>query len=183
MELSTSVQSKNTQNSNSSRSGGTDQGRKEALHSSVVKAVGSSAEALTHSTCGNLRTEVITCILTAAVTVENCALERFPKSFSQYFNSINAEFLLHVVAHFESNDLAVKTVKNRRYIQLSVRARHLGYIRKQFAKRRRSGKIALYQVFSVLCCGAEAEKSRFIRFSLSCVSVSAFVRPCGLRRL
>ena len=115
--------------------------------------MGSSAEALAHSTCGNLRTEVITCILTAAVTVENCALERFPKSFSQYFNSINAEFLLHIVAHFESDDLAVKAVENCGHIELPVQTRHLGYIRKQFAKRLRGCKIALYQVFSVLCFG------------------------------
>ena len=175
MELSTSVQSKNTQNSNRKRSSGTNRvgatksiddrresagvetvlsegvvvskdvpendsldlftsyfvsrdsvelfllpGRKETLHSCVVEIAGSSAEALTHSTCGNLVTEIAACILTAAITVENCAAERLPESFSQYFNSINTEFPFHVVAHFESDDLAVKAVENRGHIQLSV---------------------------------------------------------------
>lgn len=137
MELSISVQSKNTQNSNSKRLSGTDrvdaaksidnrrksvgvktvhsegivvskdvsendsldlfashfvsrdsvelfllQSRKEALHSCVVKAMGSSAEALAHSTCGNLCTEIVACILTAAITVENCAVKCFSESFS-----------------------------------------------------------------------------------------------------
>lgn len=205
MELSISVQSKNTQNSNSNRSSGMDrvdaaksidnrretvgvetvhsegvvvskdvsendsldlfashfvswytvelllfQCRKEALHSCVVEAVSGSAEALTHSTCGNLCTKIVACILTAAVTVENCAVERFSKSFSQPFNSINAKFLLHVVAHFESDDLAVKAVENRRYVQLSVRARYLGNISKQLAERRGGGKVTLYQIFSIL---------------------------------
>ena len=66
------------------------QGRKKAFHSCVVIAMVSPAEALIHSTCGNLFTEIVACVLTASITVENCAVERFSKSFSQSFNSVNA---------------------------------------------------------------------------------------------
>ena len=58
------------------------QGSKEALHSCVVEAVSGSAETLTHSTCGNLCAKIIACILTTAVTVENCSVECFSESFS-----------------------------------------------------------------------------------------------------
>lgn len=65
------------------------QGCKEALHSCVVEAVCGSAQVLAHSTCGNLCTEIVACVLTASVTVENCTVECLPKSFPQIFNSID----------------------------------------------------------------------------------------------
>ena len=60
--------------------------------------------------CGILCSKIVACILTASISVKYCAVDRFPKSFSQPFNSIYTKFILHVISYFDNNDFSVKTI-------------------------------------------------------------------------
>lgn len=71
---------------------------------------------------------------------------------TQRLNGIYAKFLLHIVTHFKSNDLAVKTVENRRNVEFSVSTLNLGNICQELFERCSSSEISLDQILSVLCC-------------------------------
>ncbi len=88
---------------------------KKALHASVVIAMSSAAETLDESVCYKLPAEGIACILAATVTVKDSSVEH-AVLLTQLFYGVYAEFFLHVVTHFKSDDLAVEAVEDRRYI-------------------------------------------------------------------
>jgi len=85
---------------------------KKALHTSVVIAVSSTAEALNEPICYKLPTESVACVLAATLTVENTSFQS-TVLLTQLFYGVYAEFFLHIITHFKSYDLAVEAVENR----------------------------------------------------------------------
>ena len=75
----------------------------------------STAEALDKSVCYKLPAKGIACILAATVAVKKRSVES-TVLLTQLFYGVYAEFLLHVVTHFKSDDLAVEAVEDRRNI-------------------------------------------------------------------
>ena len=59
-------------------------------------------------------------------------------------------FILHIVPHFQGEDLAIVTIQDRRNVLLTVLALYLGNIGKQFGKRCFRRKVLLDQVFLFL---------------------------------
>ena len=122
---------------------------KETLHASVVVAVSSAAQALDEPICYKLSAKGIACILTATVTVKDSSFES-AILLTQLFYGVYAEFLLHIIAHFKSNYLAVEAVEDGRNIELSICTLNLGYISQQFFQRFVCTEISLDQILSVL---------------------------------
>ena len=79
----------------------------------------STAEALYKPISYKLSAERVARILAATVTVKDSSIES-AVLFTQLFYGVYAKFLLHVITHFKSNDLAVEAIKNWRNIELSV---------------------------------------------------------------
>ena len=69
---------------------------------------------------------------------------------TQLFYGVYAEFLLHVVTHFKSDDLTVETVEDRLYIELSVGTLDFSDICQKFLQRLICTEISFDQIFSVL---------------------------------
>ena len=107
---------------------------KEALHTSVVIAVSSTAEALDEPVCYKLPAKGIACILAATVAVKDRSVES-AVLLTQLFYGVYAEFFLHIITHFKSYDLAVEAVEDGRNIEFSVSTLDLGNIGKQFLQR------------------------------------------------
>ena len=122
---------------------------KKTLHTGIVVAVSSTAQALYQTGFRKLAAESIACILTASVAVQDSSVES-AILLTKLFNSIYAKFLFHVITHFESYDLAVVAVEDRRNIKLSVSALNFGDIRQELRKRLVSAEITLYQIFFFL---------------------------------
>ena len=122
---------------------------KEALHASVVIAVSSAAEALNEPICYKLPAESVACVLAASVTVKDSSVEP-AVLLAQLFYGVYAKFLLHVVTHFKSYDLAVEAVEYRRNIELSVCTLDLGNIGQQLFHRLICTEISFDQILSVL---------------------------------
>ena len=93
-----------------------------------------AAEALDKTVCYKLSAESVTGILAATVTVKDSSFE-FAVLLMQLFYGVDTEFFLHVVTHFQSDDLAVETVKDWRNIELSVRALNFSDIGQKFLQR------------------------------------------------
>ena len=122
---------------------------KEALHTSVVIAVSSTAEALDEPVCYKLPAKGIACILAATVTVKDSSIEP-AVLLTQLFYGVYAEFLFHIITHFKSDDLAVEAVENRRNIEFPVSALNLGDIGQQLFQRLVCAEISFDQILSVL---------------------------------
>ena len=75
----------------------------------------SAAEALNEPICYKFPAEGVACVLAATVTVENTSFQS-TVLLTQLFYGAYAEFFLHVVTHFKSDDLAVEAVEDRRNI-------------------------------------------------------------------
>ena len=123
-----------------------------ALHTGIVVAVSSTAQALYQTGFRKLAAESIACILAASVAVQDSAF-KISASGSQLLYCVNTEFLFHVVVHFKSYDLAVVAVEDRRNIKLSVSALNLGDIRQKLCERLVCSEITLYQIFFFLSFG------------------------------
>ena len=124
---------------------------KEALHASVVIAMSSTAETLNEPVCNKFPAEGIACVLAATVAVKDSSVES-AVFLIQLFHGVYAEFFLHVITHFKSDDLAVEAVEDRRYIEFPVRTLNLSDIGQKFLQRCSSREISFDQVFSVLSC-------------------------------
>ena len=122
---------------------------KEALHTSVVIAMSSAAEALDKSVCYKLPAKGIACVLTATVAVKDSSVES-TVLFTQLFYGVYTEFLFHIITHFKSNDFTVEAVEDRRNIELSVCTLDLGDISQQLFQRGVCTEISFYQILSVL---------------------------------
>ena len=122
---------------------------KEALHTGVVIAVSSTAETLDEPICYKFPAEGITCVLAAAVTVKDSSVES-AILLTQLFYGVYAEFFLHVVTHFKSDDLTVEAVEDRRNIELPVSALNLCDISKQLLQWFVCTEVSLDQILSVL---------------------------------
>ena len=122
---------------------------KEALHTSVVIAMSCAAEALNEPICYKFSAESIACILAATVAVKDRSVES-TVLITQLFYGVCAEFFLHVVTHFKSNDLTVEAVEDGRNIEFSVSTLDLGNIGKQFLQRLVCAEISFYQILSIL---------------------------------
>ena len=85
---------------------------KEALHTSVVIAVSSTAEALDESVCYKLLAEGVACVLAATVAVKDSSIEP-AVLLTQLFYGVYAKFFLHVVTHFKSDYLTIEAVEYR----------------------------------------------------------------------
>ena len=96
--------------------------------------------------------ERIACILAATVAVKDSSVES-AILLTQLLYGIYAEFFLHIVTHFKSDDLAVEAVENRRNIELSVCTLDLGNIGQQFFQWLVCTEISFYQILSVLSFG------------------------------
>ena len=137
---------------------------KKALHTSVVIAMSSAAEALDKSVCYKLPAEGVACVLAATVAVKDRSVEP-AVLLTQLFYGIYAEFLLHVVTHFKSDDLAVEAVEDRRNIEFSVCTLDLGDIGQQLFQRLICTEISLDQILSVLSFGISLGDT--VRFTMS----------------
>ena len=109
----------------------------------------STAEALYKPISYKLSAERVARILAATVTVKDSSIES-AVLFTQLFYGVYAEFLLHIITHFKSDDLTVEAVEDWRYIELSVSTLDLGDISKQLLQRLVCTEISLYQILSVL---------------------------------
>ena len=85
---------------------------KEALHTGIIVAMGSTAEALDKSVCYKLPAEGVAYVLAATVTVENTSFQS-AILLTQLFYGVYTELFLHVITHFNSDNLAVEAVKDR----------------------------------------------------------------------
>lgn len=122
---------------------------KEALHTSVVIAVSSTAEALDEPICYKLPAEGVACVLAATVVVKDSSFES-AVLLTKLFYGVNTEFFLHVVMHFKSNYLSVEAVEDGRNIELSVCRLDLGNICQQFLQWFVCTEFSLDQILSVL---------------------------------
>ena len=122
---------------------------KEAFHTGIIIAVSSTAEALDEPVCYKFPAEGIACVLAATVAVKDSSIES-AILLTQLFYGVYAEFLLHVVTHFKSDDLAVEAVEDRRNIEFSVCTLDLGNICQQFLQWHICTEISLDQILSVL---------------------------------
>ena len=122
---------------------------KEALHTGIIVAMGSTAKALDEPVCYKLPAKGIACILAATVAVKERSVES-AVLLTQLFYGVYAEFLFHIITHFKSDDLAVEAVENRRNIEFPVSALNLGDIGQQLFQRLVCAEISFYQILSVL---------------------------------
>ena len=109
----------------------------------------STAEALDEPVCYKFPAEGIACVLAATVAVKDSSIE-YAILLTQLFYGVYAEFLLHIITHFKSDELAVEAIKYWRNIGLSVSAFNLDDIGREFLHRRSSSEISFYQILSVL---------------------------------
>ena len=110
-----------------------------------------AAEALYKPISYKLSAESVARILTATVAVKDSSFEP-AILLAQLFYGVYAELFLHVIMHFKSDYLAIEAVKDRRYIELPVRAVNISDIGQKFLQRCSSREISFYQVLSVLSC-------------------------------
>ena len=122
---------------------------KEAFHTGIIVAMGSTAEALDEPVCNKFPAEGIACVLAATVAVKGRSGES-AVLLTQLFYGVYAEFFLHIITHFKSYDLAVEAVEDGRNIEFSVSTLDLGNIGKQFLQRLVCAEISFYQILSVL---------------------------------
>ena len=125
---------------------------KKAFHPSIVEAVSGSAETLNHSVLAQFFLTCFTGILTAPVAVDNGSFQ-IRILLGKLSDCVYTQFLLHVIVHLQCHYFTVKTVHDRRNIQLAVEALNLRYIRQKLAHRLFRIKIPLYQVFFLLYFG------------------------------
>jgi len=103
------------------------QRREEALHPGVVVTVGHAAQTLRQSLPGKLRAERLAGVLAPAVAVQDGIPYGEPTCHG--FDGVDAQLLLHVVPHFQRENLAAIAVHDRGDVQLAIPALHLGDIR------------------------------------------------------
>ena len=115
----------------------------------IIVAMGSTAEALDEPVCNKFPAEGIACVLAATVAVKDRSVEP-TVLLTQLFYGVYAEFLLHIITHFKSYDLAVEAVEDRRNIELSISTLDFGDISQQFLQRLICTEISFDQVLSVL---------------------------------
>jgi len=156
------------------------------LHTSVVIAVSCAAETLDESVFNKFLAEGVACVLAATVAVKNSSVES-AVLLTQLFYGVYTEFLLHVVTHFKSNDLAVEAIKNWRNIELSVSTLYLSDISQELLQRRSGSEISFYQIlavlsFSISLCdtvwsAVPVDKARFAHSAIYCpeTDMSAFL--------
>ena len=107
--------------------------------------MGGTAEVLDEPIYYKLSAKRIACVLAATVAVKDSSVES-AVLLTQLFYGVYAEFFLHVITHFKSNDLTVEAVEYRRYIELSICTLNLGYISQQLFQRLICTEISFYQI-------------------------------------
>ena len=111
--------------------------------------MGSTAEALDEPVCNKFPAKSVACVLAATVTVKDSSVKP-AVLFTKLFYGAYAEFFLHVVTHFKSDDLAVIAVEYRRNIEFSVCTLDFGDIGQELLQWFVCTEVSLDQILSVL---------------------------------
>ena len=156
-------------------------------HTSVVIAVSSTTETLNKTSCYQFTAESIACILTASVAVKDCSFGP-PILLTELLNGIYTKLFLHIIAHFKSNNFAVETVENWRYIELAVSTLNFSNISQELFKRCIRSEISFYQVFFILSscvslCNSvrsamSVNKSSFTHSAINCSEADMSATLC-----